>query len=161
MKPHRSGGLTKFYGPDPEWRNEADCDTINWSRDKQQLVDNDSVGSLIGTDPSVIELNCAGPKHVHFRDVDGTLTGEVGSVLGAYEDAPRAFPFDLGTPLLPGACQRSTVWGAYQCLVNSSSFELAAALKPSPTPRGGMFGDPQVCLRPICVFEELRLSLLT
>ncbi len=71
--------MTKFFGPDPSWRNEADCDTINWSRNLTRLVDNDSIAAQIA-DPSVIQLNCAGPLHVNFRDSDGTLTGKVRSL---------------------------------------------------------------------------------
>jgi hypothetical protein len=35
-------------------------------------------------------LACAGPRHVYYRDVDGTLTGSAGAtILGAYL-TPRA-----------------------------------------------------------------------
>ncbi|KAJ9506879.1 hypothetical protein QJQ45_028160, partial [Haematococcus lacustris] len=134
-----SDGLLKLTGPDPAWRNEADCDTINWSRDLQRLLDRGK------TDDSMIELNCAGPNHVNIRDVDGSLTGVVGSILGQNNQA-RSFPYDQGTPLTPGPCQFNDVWSGYQCVVNSTDFELDTAFMPQPIPSGrfgGVFGDPQ------------------
>lgn len=137
-----SDGMTYFVGPDPAWRNEADCDTINWSRAKRSIIDNDSVGSLIDSDPIAMELNCAGPLHVNFRDVDGSLTGKASTLLG-YNAASRSIPFEQGIALSPGPCQFSPVMKGYQCLPNSTNWELDAALKPDPVPFGGVFGDPQ------------------
>ena len=44
-------GLFKLYNSDPEWRNEADCGEATYKR----------------SDGSIIDLNCAGPKHTYFR----------------------------------------------------------------------------------------------
>jgi hypothetical protein len=60
-------GRFRLYGPNPAWRNEADCGTANYTR----------------PDGSVIQLNCAGPKHVYFRDLDGSLLGQVRSMAAA------------------------------------------------------------------------------
>jgi hypothetical protein len=54
------------------------------------------------TDPEVIELNCAGPRHINFRDVDGTLTGTVGSLMGFKS------PDVLGNQVVGGAI---LLWG--------------------------------------------------
>lgn len=52
----------KLYGPDPEWRNEGDCNLFRWSRSRQQLM----IDTAADED-NEIELNCAGPNHVNFR----------------------------------------------------------------------------------------------
>lgn len=44
-------GLFYLYTPDPDWRNEADCGTAQYTR----------------ADGSTLPLNCAGPKHAYFR----------------------------------------------------------------------------------------------
>ena len=44
-------GMFYMYGPDPAWRNEADCGMAEYQR----------------PDGSILPLNCAGPKHAYFR----------------------------------------------------------------------------------------------
>ena len=71
-------GLFYLQGPDPEWRNEADC------------------GFQTFKDPTTgitRELNCAAPKRAHFMDTDGSLTGAPGSVNGWY-GTTRGIPYD-------------------------------------------------------------------
>ncbi|KXZ47882.1 hypothetical protein GPECTOR_32g495 [Gonium pectorale] len=99
-----STGLFLLQGPDPMWRNEADCGFQTFRQ----------------PDGSILELNCAGPKHVHFRDLDGTLTGTQNIIVGSY-DTRRTFPYDQGTPTIPGPCTYSGDALAYACLPNSSA----------------------------------------
>jgi hypothetical protein len=96
-------GLFHFSGPDPGWRNEADCGFQQYTQ----------------PDGSTLLLNCAGGKHMMIMDTDGTLTGIVGSVNGQYTGA-RSFPYDQGTPISPGACVFDNIWQAYQCQANVS-----------------------------------------
>ena len=100
-------------------------------------------------------IGCAGPRHAHFRDLDGSLTGSVGSINGyshnlfkstdaAVPDTPRMFPFDQGSPVIPGPCTFSSVIDGYDCLVNQSNYALPYPyMKPVPTPKYGIYGNPQ------------------
>lgn len=63
----------------------------------------------------VQELNCAGPKHAHFRDLDGTLlsglTGAgwnatAGDTAVGYFGSPRSFPYDQVCPCVHMLCYR-------------------------------------------------------
>ncbi|PNH07097.1 Fibrocystin-L [Tetrabaena socialis] len=120
-----ASGLFYFEGPDPGWRNEADCGLQTFNR----------------SDGSMMMLNCAGPKHIHFRDLDGRLTGQVNTIVG-FNDRPRTFPYDQGTPLIPGPCALLPSTPAYTCAPNSSAYLLpSTALKPVPTPVGGISGN--------------------
>ena len=65
-------GLFRMVGPDPGWRNEADCGF--------QTFPPTALGEVVQI-PGVnidysLDLNCAGPRHVFFMDKDGSLTGE-------------------------------------------------------------------------------------
>ncbi|KXZ47885.1 hypothetical protein GPECTOR_32g498 [Gonium pectorale] len=120
-----STGMFLLQGPDPKWRNEADCGFQTFKQ----------------PDGSILELNCAGPKHVHFRDLDGTLTGTRSTVVGTY-DTRRTFPYDQGTPIIPGPCTYAGNASAYTCLPNSSAYGLPdVSMKPVPTPVGGIGGN--------------------
>jgi hypothetical protein len=120
-------GLFHLTGPDPGWRNEADCGFQQFTQ----------------PDGSILPLNCAGGKHAMIMDTDGTLTGIVGSVNGQYAGA-RSFPYDQGIPISQGPCVFDNVWQAYQCQTNSSVFTGNPLLKPNPMPPTGIFGDPQL-----------------
>ncbi|PNH07881.1 Fibrocystin-L [Tetrabaena socialis] len=72
-----ASGLFLLAGPDPAWRNEADCGFQTFNR----------------SDGSVMLLNCAGPKHIHFRDLDGRLTGQPSTIVG-FNNVTRTFPYD-------------------------------------------------------------------
>lgn len=124
--------MFKLTGPNPMWRNEADCGEATFKR----------------PDGTVIPLNCAGPAHLYFRDLDGTLlAGGAASGRGTqtgFFPAPRVFEYDQGTPVLPGPCTYSSVLDSYTCAENSTAFLLDERLKPSPMPPKGIFGDPQL-----------------
>ncbi len=128
-------GMVRSVGPDPEWRNEADCGFQTYKR----------------ADGSVIPLNCAGPAHVYWRDLDGTLfssndnsgSAKPSAYAGIFVGGPRVFPEDQGTPVLPGPCAYSSATSSYRCEANSTSFLLDTRLKPNPVPAKGIFGDPQ------------------
>ena len=126
-------GMVKLTGPNPGWRNEADCGEDTYKR----------------PDGTLIKLNCAGPSHAYFRDLDGTLFADAGNengpsiTAGVFGDAGRSFPYDQGTPVLPGPCTYNSVTKGYSCVPGSGSFLLAPQLKPSPTPPKGVFGNPQ------------------
>ncbi|GIL53442.1 hypothetical protein Vafri_9024 [Volvox africanus] len=126
-----SQGLFYHTPPDPDWRNEADCGEAVYTR----------------SDGSQILLNCAGPAHAYWRDLDGSLTGTVSTMVGIFTQK-RVFPMDQGSPVLPGACTYSQVLNSYQCAVNSSSYVvepgLDARYKPNPVPVDGIWGDPQM-----------------
>jgi hypothetical protein len=118
-------------GPDPAWRNEADCGFQTYKR----------------ADGSVIPLNCAGPAHVYWRDLDGSLlsSGDAsgqGVMAGVFAQE-RVFPEDQGTPVIPGPCTYSSTLDSYRCFPNATSFLLDTRLKPNPVPAKGIFGDPQ------------------
>ncbi len=106
-------------GPDPGWRNEADCGFQTYTRPDGSVIVRPRKHSLPSSQtaqrtsysrsaepfspirpargsrfpwhaparlhapatcpPAPQPLNCAGPKHVHFRDLDGTLGGRVRS----------------------------------------------------------------------------------
>ncbi|KXZ47884.1 hypothetical protein GPECTOR_32g497 [Gonium pectorale] len=118
-------GLFQLWGPEPKWRNEADCGFQTFKQ----------------PDGSILELNCAGPKHVHFRDLDGTLTGTRSTVVGTY-NTRRTFPYDQGTPIIPGPCAYSAAQANYMCFPNSSAYGLPdVSMKPVPTPVGGIGGN--------------------
>lgn len=72
-------GLFKHYDMNPAWRNENDCGEATYTR----------------SDGTVINLNCSGPRHVQWNDVDGSLTGVIGSVVaGTFLSDVRAFSLD-------------------------------------------------------------------
>ncbi|EFJ47175.1 hypothetical protein VOLCADRAFT_92352 [Volvox carteri f. nagariensis] len=121
-----SQGMFYHTGPDPGWRGEL-CGEANYTRE----------------DGSVIMLTCAGPNHVHWRDLDGSLLGDVGSVSGYFQDGPRVFPMEQGTPVVPGPCTYDPILRSYGCVQGSSSFLLDAPMKPKPIPADGIWGDPQ------------------
>ncbi|GIL91633.1 hypothetical protein Vretifemale_19242 [Volvox reticuliferus] len=126
-----SQGMFYHTPPNPDWRNEADCGKAIYTR----------------ADGSQILLNCAGPAHAYWRDLDGSLTGTVGTTAGIFTQK-RVFPTDQGSPVLPGACTYSQVQKSYQCTVNSSSYVVDPGLdpryKPNPVPADGIWGDPQM-----------------
>ncbi|GIM05166.1 hypothetical protein Vretimale_9611 [Volvox reticuliferus] len=126
-----SQGMFYHTPPDPDWRNEADCGEAIYTR----------------ADGSQILLNCAGPAHAYWRDLDGSLTGTVSTTAGIFTQK-RVFPMDQGSPVLPGACTYSQVQKSYQCAVNSSSYVVEPGLdpryKPNPVPPDGIWGDPQM-----------------
>ncbi|KAG2448780.1 hypothetical protein HYH02_006132 [Chlamydomonas schloesseri] len=129
-------GLFLFTGPDPEWRNEADCGFQTYTQ----------------PDGTVLPLNCAGPKHAHFRDFDGTLltgltgwTARPGDTAVGYFNGPRKFPYDQGTPVIPGPCTYLPAINGYTCAANSSAYTLPNTFaKPVPTPLGGIGGNQQL-----------------
>ncbi len=49
-------------------------------------------------------LGCQGPKHIYFRDLDGSLTGVTGTVLGQGTDWPRP-AYAQGSGVLGGPCR--------------------------------------------------------
>ncbi|EFJ47178.1 hypothetical protein VOLCADRAFT_92358 [Volvox carteri f. nagariensis] len=124
-------GMFYHTPPDPDWRNEADCGEAVYTR----------------PDGSQIKLNCAGPAHAYWRDLDGSLTGTVSTTAGIFT-SKRVFPMDQGSPVLPGACTYSEYQDSYQCVVNSTSYIAEAGLdlryKPDPVPADGIWGDPQM-----------------
>ncbi|KAG2432951.1 hypothetical protein HXX76_008679 [Chlamydomonas incerta] len=131
-------GLFLFTGPNPDWRNEADCGFQTYTQ----------------PDGSSLALNCAGPKHAFFRDMDGTLlpglagsgwTAKPGDTAVGYYGAPRSFPYDQGIPVIPGPCTFLPAIDGYTCAANSSAYGLPnAAMKPVPTPVGGIGGNQQL-----------------
>ena len=74
-----SGGLLKLHPVNPTWRNLGYCglDSYNYTSAFSAVAGD-------GTDPSAnaLPLNCAGPAHALFRDLDGSLTGAVGALAG-------------------------------------------------------------------------------
>lgn len=140
-----SEALFKHYGPNPKWRHLSDCGEATWERD----------------DGSVIELNCAGPNHVHWRDEDGGLTGVVGIVSGTFmalrqhaqeqthlTPAIGVHPTPWGDALAPfeqgdagaggsgGPCYYVAAWRSYMC---------APMVAPEPPARPlGLQGDAQL-----------------
>ena len=132
----RSTGIALFAGPDPGWRDEAHCGLATFTQ----------------PDGSILPLNCGGPRHVMFRDMDGSMlqTGGVAAALAGNADTlstGRSFPYDQGTPLAQGPCSYSPTLKAYRCVSNSSTFAtppMNLALKPNPIPAAGIFGDPQM-----------------
>ncbi|KAG2496270.1 hypothetical protein HYH03_005503 [Edaphochlamys debaryana] len=119
-------GMFLHSPPSPDWRNEADCGEAVLPLD----------------DGTELELNCAGPAHALWRDLDGSMIGSKGSVAGIFTQ-PRHFAIDQGSPVIPGACSYSSAYDSYNCYEGSSSFLLDPALKPSPIPKKGIWGDPQ------------------
>jgi hypothetical protein len=122
--------LFKLHGQDPEWRNEADC------------------GVAAFRDPgggALLPLSCNGPRHVYFRDLDGSLTGRAQTVLGQY-DGPggRRAGYDQGSTVIPGPCALDPAYSAYSCLPNATSSALGTAFRPQPQPPAGVYGDPQL-----------------
>ena len=51
-----------------------------------------------------------------------------------------------GAPLPRGPCTHTSTWDGYQCRANDTTFLEDATLKPSPLPKYGIFGDPQVAI---------------
>jgi hypothetical protein len=123
--------LLYLYGQDPEWRNEADCGVATFKDPR---------------DGTLLPLNCNGPRHVYFRDLDGSLTGRVQTLLGQYDSlAGRRAGYDQGSTVIPGPCAFEPALSAYSCLPNaSSSSALGAAFGPQPLPPAGVYGDPQL-----------------
>lgn len=134
-------------GPDPAWRNEADCGFADFT-----------FPAALGG--AVVPLNCAGPNHIYFRDLDGSLlaSGSVGvgaqsasrGTLVGYYGAARMMPYAQGTPVTPGPCTYSSTIDGYTCLMESDTYSaagqngLSLAYKPTPMPKYGVFGDPQL-----------------
>ena len=116
-------------GPNPAWRNEADC----------------GEAVFMGAGNKTVLLNCAGPAHVHFRDMDGSLfrgSSMPAAMSGVFGASGRSFPYDQATPVLPGPCTYSDAYSSYSCVANSSAFLLDSRLKPDPLPAKGIFGAP-------------------
>jgi hypothetical protein len=120
--------LFKLYGQDPDWRNEADCGVATWKDP---------------ADGAVIPLNCNGPRHVYFRDTDGSLTGAVSTILGQYDSA-RRLGYDQGSTIIPGPCGYAPGYSAYSCTPGATTTALGAAFRPQPVPAAGVYGDPQL-----------------
>lgn len=101
---------------------------------------------------AAVPLNCAGPRHALFRDMDGSMlqTGGVAAAIAGNltsSSAGRLFPYDQGTPLAHGPCTYLSAWSGYRCLAGQDSFitpPMNLALKPDPVPAAGIFGDPQL-----------------
>lgn len=110
--------LFKLYGPSPKWRNPTDCGTDVYDSTHPLSV----YDSNAGQDATSIPLNCAGPRHVFFADMDGSLTGQRGTVLGHMSQ--RRSKVEQGAGVLEGACSHDATWQAYKCVpeFNSSSF---------------------------------------
>ncbi|GLI70486.1 hypothetical protein VaNZ11_015368 [Volvox africanus] len=160
-------GLFFLTGPNPAWRNSADCGTslltINLTSTSPEVITllsntssngsvvyitattssqttttttttnaNGGVGSLTAlagngsiVTPLVVSLNCGGPAHVFFGDMDGSLLGEPGAVVGGYPMGPRSAPVAQGSLLtLPDSsgrqtCSYSSDYGSYICTGSS------------------------------------------
>jgi hypothetical protein len=150
-------GLFLLTGPDPGWRNEADCGFQTYTRPDGSVIVRPRGRSLHSSQtaqrtsysrsaepfspirsargsrfpwyaparlhapatcpPAPQPLNCAGPKHVHFRDLDGTLTAGLNqkgivpygsdTLVGLYP-GQRSFPFDQVRSRTPTSFSRST-----------------------------------------------------
>ena len=131
-----SVALALLTGPDPAWRDEAHC----------------GLATFLQPDGSILPLNCAGPKHVMFRDMTGSMgmsppgASAVGTSIAGFFPTSRSYPYDQGTPFPEGPCGLSPSWTGYQCTSNQSSFlaPMQASLRPDPVPPSGIFGDPQL-----------------
>ncbi|GAX81123.1 hypothetical protein CEUSTIGMA_g8557.t1 [Chlamydomonas eustigma] len=127
-------GMVLFNGPDPTWRDEAHCGLATFTQ----------------PDGSLLNLNCGGPKHAIFRDMDGSMLsstpGQASALAGQF-GAMRTYPFDQGTPLPDGPCVYNSMISGYNCWSNMSTFTtppMDLTLKPTPLPKTGIFGDPQL-----------------
>jgi len=88
-----SAALFLHHDSNPSWRNLSDCGEATLNRPTP-------TGTSNGT---VIELNCTGPRHIAWYDVDGSLTGSVGVVTGRY-GAERAHLWEQNS-LVPAVPQ--------------------------------------------------------
>eukprot|EP00959_Pyramimonas_sp_CCMP1952_P452079 9465205-Pyramimonas_sp.AAC.1 len=97
----------------------------------------------VGPTGGRVELNCAGPAHVFLQDVDGTLTGQVGTLLGAA--APARARVDQGAPIVAGPCasQHSSLrgWDLHHC---ASGHDAKTYPAGPGRPLRGLFADPQL-----------------
>ena len=100
----------------------------------------------------MLPLNCAGPKHVLFRDMTGSMgllpSGSIATAaaIAGFFPGNRSYPYDQGTPVAEGPCGASPSWMGYQCSSNQTRLlaPMQEALRPDPMPPSGIFGDPQL-----------------
>lgn len=97
---------------------------------------------------NLLPINCAGPRHVLLRDLDGSLSGtgiSNTSILGGYTKQRHPGGVDTGAMVLPGVCSYRSSWGAYVCLPGQQSSGLASGWKPDPVPSSGevLLQEPQ------------------
>ena len=144
------GGLFKHYGPAAKWRHLSDC----------------GEATMLREDGSTIDLNCAGPNHVHWRDADGGLTGMgIGTVAGTYLAGARGHPVEQAhtVPAL-GVAPADAEWSSAHADVTAADAEAGGDGGPCyfvPEWRsylcvpgvgvdapgglpGGVYGDPQL-----------------
>lgn len=132
---------------DPSWRNEGDCGD-EWFDRKVMRKYSESDTPFDPTNPDHLPLNCAGPRHVYFRDEDGSFTGDAGApgatVLGAYLQRRHSSGVDQGAIIIDGPCRYRQQWGAYVCVPDVLEHKLGVVWQPQPVPKKGIFGDPQL-----------------
>lgn len=80
----------------------------------------------------------------YCRDLDGSLIGRVGTVLGDFVAQRHSSLYDQGTGVLPGPCIYHPPFQAYICTPGATATTLASGWSPDPMPAAGIFGDPQL-----------------
>jgi hypothetical protein len=90
--------------------------------------------------PTMLPINCAGPRHVLLRDLDGTLTGTGtpnSTILGGYTQQRHPSGYDTGALVLPGPCSDKSGWGGYLCVLGVAVSGLVNGWTPNPMPPAG------------------------
>ncbi|KAG1658047.1 hypothetical protein FOA52_004206 [Chlamydomonas sp. UWO 241] len=102
-------GLLLLEDSDPAWRNEADCGEATFDAPTGETL----------------LLNCAGPRHALFRDMDGAMlgTGGVPAAFAGHFGGDGRLTYDQGTPLSVDACTLDAARASYTCSSNSSAWD--------------------------------------
>ncbi|KAK3258451.1 hypothetical protein CYMTET_32501, partial [Cymbomonas tetramitiformis] len=134
-------GLLRFHDADPSWRNPSDCgtDVYDSSHPLAYYDDEDAIG-VHGGGAGGVPLNCDGPRHIYFQDVDGSLLGSPGTLLGALAHQPRP-QVEQGTPYVDAACDAAPPWSAVKCVAGRAGESRPAG---PGRPVAGVFADPQL-----------------
>lgn len=92
------------------WRNPSDCGLDRYDCSHPQSIYDPVCDGFVGGESQaqlnqglVVELNCAGPKHALFKDLDGSLYGNSGSLLGYIPSGGRNYIMGGNGSIIQGA----------------------------------------------------------
>lgn len=138
--------LFKLHDGSPSWRNPTECGEAVYVAGEHVLSPAEETKDDVGI-PSEdrIKLNCDGPRHVYFRDLDGSLFGQQGGTLLGYypssalgNERPNVMQ---GSPTSDEACD---VWQDVDGVLCRPGINVKDFPKVEGRPIAGEFADPQL-----------------
>lgn len=102
--------MDDFERKQSKWRNPSDCGTDRYDCAHPQSIYDPVCDGFVGGESRseldaglVVDLNCAGPKHALFKDLDGSLYGSSGSLLGYLPSDSRSYTIDGNGSITQGS----------------------------------------------------------